>query len=443
MTVQFQKINDTQRQVEVVLPYSELESLIHASIKKRAAHQHIPGFRKGAAPLSMVRARLEGSVREEESQRWLARQLDALLENAQDIERVGPYQIHNQEALPNKDVKYIVQFEVIPDVQWLTSKGQSFSKNQCDVTTSDAEKALQLLLLERGTWSNVERPVQKGDRIQLTFQELDAEGNAKDEGSSPMWLELNPESAQRTPGLMEHLLGLTPSEEKTFEWSLNPEEDKKRYRAQIIEIKACVPAELNEAFFEQMQVKEHSKEALLKQIHQLMSLNVKKTLEEQWMETVLTRMVELHPMTVPHVLIERKTEELLNERVEQWAQEFRMSTDKVRKMIAQNVTQFRNSLQPQAEQSVRRFILIRHYLKKESSLLANEESIRQYIEELSLRYDNPQEATDEMLRDSRVKAQCADALTLKNLVAHWLQEATVTEVSKGYFELFPAPFWID
>jgi len=134
---QIQNLNDSERKISIEMPKEETEKYFEEILKEESKKLTIPGFRKGKAPLSLVR-KMYGEALFYDNLHKIANnrfwdEIDTL-----GIEIIGVPKITNLDLTDDKELKFDIEFEVLPEID-LSNLDQKLA----DVTI---EKSTNLLI---------------------------------------------------------------------------------------------------------------------------------------------------------------------------------------------------------------------------------------------------------------------------------------------------------
>jgi trigger factor len=174
------KVNVTEgeggkRTMEVEVPAATVEARLQAAYLNYSKTLHLPGFRKGKVPLSVVKSRfgkaIEGEV------------LNDLIPEAYDqawrtsgIEPISQPVIDDVAYTSGEPLRFKASLEVKPEIEARNYTGLRVTRPLYPVREGDVERYIRNLREQSAEDRSVERPAQLGDLIVADLQELDASG---------------------------------------------------------------------------------------------------------------------------------------------------------------------------------------------------------------------------------------------------------------------------
>jgi trigger factor len=201
---------DNQIEAKLEVPFEKVAATMQQITQSYANRVNIPGFRRGRAPLNLVRAHIgEDRIREEAA--------DHLLEEAMEEfyrqEKVTPLFTPQAKIEPLEEgqpLRITLWVDPWPEVELPSVEGIPLHLPPVLVGEAEAEEAIYRLRSSYADYRTKEgQPAAIGDSVFLKWR---LEGN---EDWRTDLLELGQE--QVLPGFDEQLVGLSPGEEKTFQ----------------------------------------------------------------------------------------------------------------------------------------------------------------------------------------------------------------------------------
>ncbi len=175
MKVTVTDLGECKRQVDVEVPYAEVEPEIQKGYKKYQKKARIDGFRQGKIPLSILKKQfgqaIEHEVREELIQKYFR-----LAVVQEEIPIVSPGTVKEVNFQEGRPFSFVSEVEVEPDIDPDDYQGFKVEKRTVKVTDEDVERTLQLLREERASFSEVGEGASGGNLVHGEVQALDSSG---------------------------------------------------------------------------------------------------------------------------------------------------------------------------------------------------------------------------------------------------------------------------
>ena len=138
-------ISQSEKEVEVTLNYDEIRNEIDIEVKKQAQQIQMPGFRKGKVPKTILKQRYGNALEIEASEKVAnARFWQLAKENG--FRPIGQPVMTDLDFNIEKDFKFKVKYEVIPEIEVKDYTGQLIEVPEINVKPEEVEKEIQHLL---------------------------------------------------------------------------------------------------------------------------------------------------------------------------------------------------------------------------------------------------------------------------------------------------------
>jgi len=142
------KVNDisqSEKEVEVSLSYDEIRNEIDREVKKEVSKIQVPGFRKGKVPKQILKQRF-GDTLEFEASEKVANSKFWQLAKENDLRPIGQPVMTDLDFKIEKDFKFKVKYEVIPEIEVKDYTGQLIEVPDLNVKPDDVEKEIDNIL---------------------------------------------------------------------------------------------------------------------------------------------------------------------------------------------------------------------------------------------------------------------------------------------------------
>jgi trigger factor len=313
-----------RRELELEIPAEEVTKAMEKVAKEFARLANVPGFRKGKAPLTLIRKRFAEEIKGEVLQSLVPEKLEKAV-NEQKLQPVSQPSVEKLDFNEGQPLKFTAVFEVLPQFELGNYKDLTLEMPPMEVTEADVNKALEEARERASTFTPVEgRALADGDYAQLKLS-----GTPSD-GSEPLQAEsvLCHIGAEETMApFNDNLRGANTGDHKTFdaEYPADYPDPKLagktyHYEVDVLGVKAKTLPELNDEF-----AKDVSDAATLEELKTKIRENQQHQLEHQVKdmkrEKVLAELVKLHEFPVPQALVDHQMDVRLQRMVRTLAQQ--------------------------------------------------------------------------------------------------------------------------
>ncbi len=301
-------VEGCKHSLEITIPASEVEKeteLVVAGIQSKV---RLPGFRPGKAPVSLVKTRFAGDIRQDVIEKLVPRFFHAAVEK-DNLRVVGRPDITDVHLHAGEPLRFKAEFEVAPDVDLGEYRGITITYSEPEVTDADVTERLDQIRNQKAEFVNEEpRPLADGDHAVISLESLDG----VDEKISQDELVLKIGDEATMPVFTENLRGASPDDQREFEVVYPEDYERKALAGRTVKFRAVVKAvrrkelpELNDEFAKDLgdfQTLEELKETIRKNIQREREHHAQEEAKRQ----LLDKLVDTHDFPVPEAYIDRQ-----------------------------------------------------------------------------------------------------------------------------------------
>ena len=211
------KVQKSPNLVELTITANEadLSPVKQNTLKKLAPQVKLSGFREGKVPLNLVEKNLDPSAFQSE---FLDAAVNALYNEALNRENLRP--VANPEMKMNKFVpfttlEFTLTVPVIGEIKLGDYKKVKMAKTAATVDAKQVDEVVASLRTRMAERKAVVRAAKNGDEVTIDFKGTDSKGEAVN-GAEGKDYPLTLGSNAFIPGFEDNVVGLKPSEAKTF-----------------------------------------------------------------------------------------------------------------------------------------------------------------------------------------------------------------------------------
>ncbi len=426
MQVSVEATGGLERRMTVDVPGERISQEVDKRLQKMARTTRIKGFRPGKVPMKVIKSRYGSQVRQE----VLGEVVQSSFYEAvtkENLQPAGTPQIEPKEGDEEEGFSFIATFEVMPEIDPASLEGAEIEKVTAEVTDADVDKMLETLRKQNAEWEKVDREAQDGDRVVLDFKgTIDGEVFKGGEGENvPVTLG----GGRMIKGFEEGLMAAKAGEERTLDLSFPDDYGYKEVAGKPVQFQVKIHAveeprlpEIDDEFAKRFGVE--SADALKKEVRDNMERELEQTLRARVKQQVMDKLVELNDVEVPKALIENESRALL----EQMRQNMQVPQGKQGPDLSPSM------FEEQAAKRVTLGLILAEIIKR-NELKAEPDQVRAAVEKIAASYEKPEEVLGWYYGDQRRLGEIESSV-LEDRVVDWvLEQAKVTEKSKGFDEL--------
>lgn len=432
MESSFNQSEGLKRQLRVTVPRNELDSLYQQKLEEHAKTAKIDGFRPGKVTPKVIEQKYGSSVHYEALEETMRDNLMQAL-SEQNVKPVATPNVDLVTDEQDKDLVFDAHFEVLPEIEVKGLEGEEIELYDSEVSDADIDRVVERLRKRQATWHEVERGAQNGDKITADFKGYI--GDEPIEGGEAEGAEVYLGEGQMVDGFEDQLIGAKPGDEfsmdVTFPEDYHAEElagQQTRFDVKVHQVEEPALPEIDGEFLKQFGLSEDGGlDDFRKEINKHMQAELESAIRMSKKNAVLDKLIAINDFDLPESLIE---EEIVNLH----KQNSQQQSDEEQEEEPEISDQERQALRPEAERRVKLGLLISQ-VANDYDLEADQETMREIVQNMATSYENPEEFVQWYLSDDNRKAQVEMAALEEKVVDKLLEQANVTTQSISYEEL--------
>ena len=415
MKIKVNKTNDYARELEIDIPWSELESDFNTTIKKFSKKVKMPGFRAGKIPrnrlMQQFQANIEAEFMENNFQKYylMAMQQEELLP-------VNKAEISDVHFHMNEHFSFKAVFEIEPEMIIPKLKRNSLSVQRTIYIHDehDIEDAIMQLRKSHATIATVEDGAIEGDYLICTLQKLDETG-VPIIGKKFEKQYLRVGKGSFTDNQKEKLIGLKPGDSTRVILPVNQEGENAEYELTVGNVEREILPEVNEEFLKRINSDLDSLDALTSDVEKKIKANFEERSRTAYERDLFDALIDLASPSFAPSMVENYLANLIEDVKKQNKGE-PMDDEKVREHYT-----------PVAERNVKWYSL-RNKLIETQDIAASKENVEDYIEKLVERTPQSEKEIRKFYKKPSDRKRVEDDLVEKKILEYLEQFAKVKEV---------------
>ena len=391
LETQILTLDGCKREVKITLAASELEPHYEKAYREAQPEIQMQGFRKGKVPIHLIKKNFGKSI-EANAAEDIANEVFQEILQEQDLRPVGQPTLRDIQRNSDGSIVFSIAYEVLPEFELQSYRNIEIEKLVYPVTEEDIERELERLTLERASLDDAEQITDEMHFVTVRLNPIDsATGMTLIGGKSEeirVFLKNEPAGSELKTSLLNLKVG------DTFRYAVPSTQEGQPaipMQASVQEIKRVVPAELTNAFVEeltsgQITSTEELRQDFEKQITSARERSINEAMDNQLVQKIL----EAHDFEPPQTLISQVVASMLQEDVE------RLPDKKLPKNF--DVRRYAESRTPIARNTAK-WMIIRERIIEAENLEITDDDINKHVEELAASL-NMGEANFEYLRSA-------------------------------------------
>ena len=418
-----QDINPTRKAISITATSEEVSEQEAKLINDFQRQAKIPGFRPGKAPKNMVRQRFAKDIQQELKQRVVSQAHQEGVTGAE-FEVFNIVELDEGEVKGGQGATITFTVDVIPEFEVPAYEGLKVTSTPTEASDEEVAKMLEQILGQRAEYNVAEKAAEKGDYVQCAYEgKIDTEIVADLVPEAPMfgtqantWEEAGNEDAPGVRAIVDGLVGMKAGETKEVTMEF-PEDFKPEalagktvvYSVEAKEVREKVMPEMDDAFFESMQVKDEN------ELRTKISENIENQKKQQnangERQQITEELVKSVDFPIPESGVESETEAVLRDFMQRNMQQG---------VSAEEFEKHKESLHEGASKAAHdRFksrLILTKIAEKEKIKVENEDFSRMIMMEAQQAGKNPDKLVKELQKDqNRVNQMRRDIILGKTM----------------------------
>jgi len=319
--IELEELGTVKRKLSIEIPAETAAREFDRVARDFMKHANLPGFRRGKAPLQLVKRRFEGDIRGEVIQKLVPESYEQAIKE-KDLKPLGQPSLENLAAKEGEPLMFDALIEVKPEIPLPEYRGLSVKVESEPVTDEAVEQELEQLRERNAQLVSVEnRAARDGDFVTVNLQ-----GDYLDEKSRESVDPITEDGVvvqrgdERTHAAFnEALTGVREGDEKSFEVDYAEDYPEKklaghslRFSVKVSEIKCKELPELNDDFAKDLREYETIEE-LRQKIRETLEEASSRNYDNEVRKALLTKLNESAEFEVPDVLVEERMNDRLRD----------------------------------------------------------------------------------------------------------------------------------
>lgn len=402
MKTEIKEISPTQREIHIEIDAAALKDAYGKVSQKYARGASVPGFRKGYAPLDVVRMRYKEEIKSEVLQQVVPAQVaEAIAEHK--LQPLAEPHLHlddaeNVQVNGSQPIALHVHVEVMPEIPAPKFEGLEVTRRVKPVEDTEIEDLIKNRLTQESALIPVEgRASEIGDTVIADLEgKFDDDPDGEPIKAENLEVILGDEVIEKA--FTENLVGVRDDEEKEFTVAYPAEFSSPAlagktvyYKAKIKTVGRSEAPELNDEWAKSLDEGYESLKDLRKKLRADLEAYAKSDADARVRNEAIAKLIEENSFEVPKTLIENQARNLLNN----FARDLQQRGVDLNTVDNNFIEMAFHQMQTQAERDVRGAMLLEKIAEAEKVTVSKEE-VEEEIGKMAEYY----RATPEELRKS-------------------------------------------
>ncbi len=380
MKTDIKEISPTQREIHIEIEADALKDAYGKISQKYARGASVPGFRKGYAPLDVVRLRYKEEIKNEVLQQIIPEKVTEAIQEHK-LQPLAEPHLHlddaeNIKVNGSQPIALHVQVEVMPEIPVPKYDGLEVTRRVKPVEDGEIEDLLATRVNKESALIPVEgRASELGDTVIADLEGMvEDDPNGETIKADNLEVVLGDEVIEKA--FTENLVGVSEDEEKEFIVSYPAEFSSPalagktvHYKAKIKSVGRSETPEMNDDWAKSLDEGYESLGDLRKKLRTDMETYAKSDADARLRNNAIAKLIEDNAFEVPKTLLENQARNLLNN----FAQDLQQRGVDLNTVDSNFIEMAFHQMQTQAERDVRGAMLLEKIAEAENVAVSKEE----------------------------------------------------------------------
>lgn len=422
-----------EHKINVTVPSGDLDSKIEKRLIEIRRTVKMDGFRPGKVPMSMVKKRYGGQIRQEMMGEKVQQSFyDAI---KQESLNVAGYPVF--ESLDEKDgnIEFTASFEIFPEVVLPDMSKIKVEIISAEVTDKDVDQMLTKLREQKSAWkpANGNKKAKMGEQVIIDF--TGKKDGVEFEGGKAENVPLVLGSGQMIPGFEDAIVGMKKSEEKVIEVTFPEDYHAEDLKGQSVTFDITVHSvqtkqlpDVDEDFVKEFGVDDGTEEGLKNEIRSNMERELARLIDNKNRTASLDALADSIELDIPKAVIEQEAKVLMERQAEAIRQQG---------MNPDDMGLTSDVFMPEASKRVKLGLLVGQVVK-DYKIAVTDDDRKAYIEEQASSYEDPKEVIEWYSKNPQAQQEVDVLLVEKQVASIILEQAKVKEAKKSFDDVVNA-----
>lgn len=431
MNTELIEVSPTQREIKIEIEPAEVREVYNKVSQKFAKAAQVDGFRKGFAPVDVVRLRYKEQIQSEVLQDLVSPKVSEAIQEY-NLNPLAEPHLHLEDAENLKvngsqPIMLRVHVEIMPEIAAPEYKNLEATRRVRPLSDDELASIIDERRAESSTLIPVEgRKSEIGDTV---IVDLEGTINGEDEPIRADDLEVKLGDDVIEKSFTENLVGVEEDDEKEFTVAYADDFTSPALAGKTVDYKAKVKSvgrvempELDDEWATSLDEGFESLEDLRRKLRGDLETASNEEADNRLRSELIAKLIEKHNFEVPTALIDMQARNLLNNFAQDMA---RRGTD-LNKVGGDFVQMIYKQMQAQAENDVRGAILLEKVAEAENVNISDEE-VGEEIEKMAHYYRTTPDEIRASLEKQGGTANIANSLRTRKAVQALMDNAKISE----------------
>ena len=312
-----ERLSSCKVQFQISMPAEQVDTIRKSQEKLVQRQAQIQGFRKGHAPMHLVKNMYAGTIEKNTLDEAMQQAFEESLRESE-IDPVGYPVIKKFDFDDQKNLTMDLEIETYPEIELKNYKNLKLDKTVYSIGKEDVEENIDYIRKQKAIISAVSEPAKKGDYVTFSVQEIDESGMPLvGKKYDDMRIQLGEE--QFDADLEAQISGVKAGEERVLEKrypaSAGPNLAGKteRYKINVKTVENEEWPALDDQFVQDLNLDLKTVEELQAKVHEELQNRWGQESEQRFYHNLAQELLHQNPFDVPDTMIENYLDKVIED----------------------------------------------------------------------------------------------------------------------------------
>lgn len=408
MNLELKDAGASRKIATVTFDAEEIQKKENEACQEIGKIANIPGFRKGKAPIAVIRKKYTKELKDELSRKVSTDAYESILDN-KEIKVYSVLKVEPSDFSSEQGASVEVTIDIEPDIDLPDYEMFEVSAESDEISDQNIDDEINALRDQRASFDIADRKARSGDYIKCSYEgELDGKPVSDIVPDKPMygkqsntWEEAGQAKGLGVKAIAEGVVGMKSGDKKdikaTFEedFEIAPLAGKSvMYNLEVHEVREKKQPELNEEFFKSLKVEnlEELKDKVLTDLESRKQREIQNSKRSQ----ITQKILDLPDFPLPQQAVDDESNSIFQQRaqraIQQGAKQEEIETKK---------DELWKEAKTQGEARVKLTLILAKIAEKEKVEVSNEDLARAASQEAMMMRKDPTAYIKELSKDRR------------------------------------------
>lgn len=423
MEISKETLEKSQIKLTITVTADEMLPYLEKAARRISENLDIPGFRKGQAPLDVVKQKAGEMALHQEAAQFAVEETLAKAIDQEHLHTVGQPEIGIDKLAPNNPFVYTATIPLLPEVTVGDLSKIKVEKESVSVTDDEVQKVIDNLLKMRGKEILVDREAKQGDKVEINFDVF--LNKVPVEGGKGNKFPLTIGENTMIPGFEDNLVGMKKDEEKDFELKFPEEYHNKQlagnnaeFKVKMLSVFEVELPELNDETLKELG-EFTSADDLKEKIRENLSKEKEGSVDQKFEREIIEKLIDASTFgDLPDVLVTRESQLMMQE-LEQNVARQGLKFDDYLNHLKKDRKQLLLDFTPDAVKRIKSALLIKK-VSEDQKIEATEEEVKEELDKMFHMYQGNEAITKQL--DTASYRDYLSNMIKNRKTLHWIKE---------------------